>query len=121
MIFGQCYFPKRTLLKDRIYEALFCSQDEFIDYAIIETGVYERFPEVQLGTTTSTGVNTCSRKYNESGVLEWVIDHSKVISTAADMLQKWVLSRKKPIGIIKIPIVLKNSIGNEAITSHGLL
>ena len=109
------------LFRDQGYEALFCSQDEFIDYAIIETGVYEKFPEVQLGTTTSTGVNICSRKYNESGVLEWVIDHSKVISTAAGMLQKWVLSRKKPIGVTKIPLVLKNPIGNEAITSHELL
>ncbi len=94
------------LLSEGNYDALFCTQDEFIDYAMVETGVTDKFPSVQLGIMVGKGVNTRSAKYNRLGVLSWTHDMGNMVSVAADMVQQWLLSRRMPKDIVKLKLQL---------------
>jgi len=40
-----------------------------------------------------------SRKYHHYEPIKWLINSGEVVSKAADLLQRWLLSRKKPKGI----------------------
>jgi DNA-binding transcriptional regulator YhcF (GntR family) len=95
------------LLKEGGYDAFFCQQDEFIEYVLIETGLYDRFRHVQLGTMHGKRSNNRSRKFNQAGVLIWTIDFGKAITLAADILQEWFMSRKRVSGVTQVKIDLK--------------
>jgi DNA-binding transcriptional regulator YhcF (GntR family) len=83
------------LIRDSGYDAMFCYQDDFLDYVLIETGVIDRFPGLKLGCTRSAGINTRSRKFVEANPVGWAIDHIGAISLAADRLQEWVLTKQR--------------------------
>jgi hypothetical protein len=82
------------LLREGGYDAMFCTQDEFIEYVTVDTGVMDKFPSVQLATIRGTGANGRGRKYRELGLLDLVMDNTQVIAKAADIVQNWVLSRQ---------------------------
>jgi hypothetical protein len=95
------------LLTEGRYDALFCPQGEFIDYVMVETGLYRRYENLTLGVMCGTGADPNLTKLAELGVLQWVVDHPKIISQGANLLQQWVLNRKPPQGVIKISVALK--------------
>jgi hypothetical protein len=95
------------VLREGKYDALYCMQDEIIDFVVIETGLYDQFKGLQLGTTRGPGANTRSLLYNQTPVFEWMMDHAKVMETAADMLQQWVFSRHSAKDVIRIKVELK--------------
>jgi len=86
------------------YDALFCLQEEFLDYVLVETDLLREFPSLQLASMTAPVLNTRSRKYTQSGVARWIMDFPRMISTAADLLQEWVLIRNCPKEIVKMDI-----------------
>jgi DNA-binding LacI/PurR family transcriptional regulator len=95
------------IVKEGGYDVLFCLQDELIDYTIIATGLIDQLPKLQLGSLRYPGANTRSQKYNESGVLEWMVNPPKIIELAADMVQQWVLTRHMTKNVTRIKLELK--------------
>jgi DNA-binding LacI/PurR family transcriptional regulator len=82
------------LLTEGGYDAVFCTQDELIEYVMVDTGVMDKFPSVQLATLRGTGANARSRKYRSLGLLDLYMDNTQLVSRAADIIQDWVLSRQ---------------------------
>ncbi|NLE28989.1 MAG: GntR family transcriptional regulator [Phycisphaerae bacterium] len=85
------------------YDCIFCPQEEFLESVIIEPDMDKKFPELKLASMTGPML-TRSRKYNEFGVIRWVWDFPQMISSAADILQQWVLRRKRPTENVSIQI-----------------
>jgi hypothetical protein len=90
-------------LKEGEYDCVFCPQEEFLESVIIEPDLDKQFPGLKLASMTGPEL-TRSRKYNEFGVIRWLCDFPHMFSSAADLLQQWVLTRKRPTENISIPI-----------------
>jgi len=103
--------PYRDLMRERLrsegYDGLFCLHEEFLDFVVVETGLLGEFPGLQLASMTDPILNTRTRTYNQSGVARWVMDFPRMISTAADLLQEWVLTRTCAKAIVKLEIPFK--------------
>jgi hypothetical protein len=102
------------VLREGGYDALFCIQDEIIDFVIVETGLCDQFKGLQLGTTRGPGANTRSFRYNQTSVFEWIIDHPKVMEIAAKKLQQSVFTRQSGADAVRIKINLKQNNGLKA-------
>jgi hypothetical protein len=74
-----------------------------LESVIIEPDLDKQFPGLKLASMTGPEL-TRSRKYNEFGVIRWLCDFPHMFSSAADLLQQWVLTRKRPTENISIPI-----------------
>jgi DNA-binding LacI/PurR family transcriptional regulator len=92
------------LLTEGGYDAIFCTQDEFIAYALAETGVMDKFPDVQLATIRGIGPNNRCRRYRRIGVVDLMCDPTDMVSRAADIVQKWVLSRRPTKEIVRLKL-----------------
>ncbi|MFA7175038.1 MAG: GntR family transcriptional regulator [Kiritimatiellia bacterium] len=90
-------------LRDYQCDALFCMQDEILDNAVVQTGLYDELPGLQL-LTTAAGINVRTRKYNEIGVVKWQVDYPAMITTATEMLQQIVVGRKKTEEVIRLKV-----------------
>jgi DNA-binding LacI/PurR family transcriptional regulator len=90
-------------LREGGYDCVFCPQEEFLESVIIEPDLDKKFPGLKLASMTGP-VLTRSRKYNEFGVIRWLWDFPQMISSAADLLQEWVLTRKRPTDNISLQI-----------------
>lgn len=88
---------------DGKYDAIFCPQEEFLESVVIETKLVERDGGITLGSMTGPML-TRGRRYNEFGVIRWLWDFPRMIAQAADTLQQWVLSGKRPTESIKLEI-----------------
>jgi hypothetical protein len=94
----------RRLLQEGGYDAVFCNQGVFIDRVMVETGLTEEFPHVQLATLCFRGFHTGSRKFCQIGPLQWDGDPCEMVSIAADMLQSWVFSRQAPKDVVRLKL-----------------
>lgn len=92
------------LLKDGGYDAVFCSQDEFVDYVMAQTGLMDEFTAVRTATLRSTCPNQRSIRYASLNCLEWQTNAGGMISAAADLVQRWVLSRQAPKGVLRLKL-----------------
>ncbi|MFA9479533.1 GntR family transcriptional regulator [Phycisphaerales bacterium AB-hyl4] len=108
------------LIREDDYDSVFCYQDDFLDYVVIETGLIDRLPGVKFGCTRSAGVNTRSRRFVEADPIGWSIDHMKAISLAADRLQEWVLSKRPFDKVIQLEFIRHDSAGGYGL-SKGVL
>ncbi len=86
------------------YDTIFCPQEEFLDYVIVQTGLYDNFDGMQLAAITGPGANARTRQYNELGVWKWVTDFPEMISRASDMLQRAVLTNNVSDEIVTLKI-----------------
>jgi hypothetical protein len=93
-------FLEQTLREGK-YDAFFCYQDEVIDYVLMETGLIDQFPKLQLGTTYFPPTNTRSRRFNQTPIVKLLFKPSLLIESAANMLQEWVYTRSRPKDISK--------------------
>ena len=98
-------------------DAAFCYQDEFVDYVLLETGVADRMPELQLATMVPLSIYSRSQKFNQSHVLTGLLDQSRLIQTAANLLQDAVYARLQPKNVP--PIQLELAKDGEKITFPG--
>jgi len=93
------------LVREGGYDALFCYQEEFLDYVVVDNGLLDRLSSLSLGATRSVDINIRSRRYVEAAPAIWQIDHVGAISAAADRLQEIVLSRRRSNEVVTIPLV----------------
>ncbi len=91
------------LLQEGGFDTLFCTQDNFLDFVLMETGIIDSLPQVQLIAPVVVDGNVRTRKYNEIRPWTWSWDSAEVVSKGADIVQRWVLSRNRPQGITRIP------------------
>lgn len=87
-------------------DAVFCHQDEVVDYVLMETGLYDRVPDLQVATLVPLKINNRSQKFNRSHVLTGVLDQSRLIQTAANLLQDAVYARLQPKDVQAIQLDL---------------
>lgn len=90
------------LLREGNYDAVFCTQDEFVDYVIAQTHLFETCRSLRIATLRSGMPNERSIKYLQLGCLEWSSRTGDLLATAAELVQQWVLARHKPTGVIRI-------------------
>jgi len=90
------------LIREGGYDTVFSTQDEFLEYVIVETGLVDRFPEMQLATMRGIGPNMRCRRYRQAGVLDLVCDSTAMVARAADLLQRWVLERQPAGQVIRL-------------------
>ncbi len=95
-------------LQDGSYDALFCNAGQLIDRSIIETGLADAFPDVQLATLCNLGMHTGSRGFSRHHPLQWSLNFAGMISTAADILQEMILSQRRTNKVIRIPFINLN-------------
>jgi DNA-binding LacI/PurR family transcriptional regulator len=98
----------QQILKEGHYDALFCYHDDFLDSLVVETGLVEQFNGLKLATFGGCG-SYRSHRYCQHGVVEWVLDFSKIIEKAADLLQEWVLTHHRPRSIPLVRIERKDN------------
>lgn len=87
------------------YDAMFCYQEEFLDYVIVDNGLLDRLDHLSLGATRSVDINIRSRRYVQAAPAIWQIDHVGAISAAADRLQEIVLSKRPFNEVVTVPLV----------------
>jgi DNA-binding LacI/PurR family transcriptional regulator len=97
----------RRLLIEGGYDGVFCTQDEFIDLVMAQTGLMKTFPEVKLGTIRPRNLSYEQRMaYLRLHCLEWLYSSSGMVAKAADLVQQWVLTRQMPKDIIRLKVKL---------------
>lgn len=105
-----CDYSQVDVLRDEVkrqikeggYDTFFCPQDELLDYVVVQTGLHDQLGDLQLATIAGPGLNSRTRKYNESGVWRWITDFPELMATAVDMLQRHVLTRNSTEGVVKL-------------------
>jgi len=90
------------LIRKGGYDTVFCTQDDFVDYALVQSGLIKTFPGLQLATMRAKCPNERSMEYCRQRVLEWINDPAEMVSRAADMVQQWALTRQMPKTAIEI-------------------
>ena len=97
----------RRLILEGDFDAIFCTQDEFIDYALAQTGLIREFPNLAIATRRNVGPNERSMSYCSLSPLEWYSDSGRMISAAADMVQRWAMTRQMPKEVIRLKLTLQ--------------
>jgi DNA-binding LacI/PurR family transcriptional regulator len=102
------------LLEEGSYDAVFSSQGAFINFVLVEMGVMDRHRSVQLATLADgTHMNTAGKKFNSLGILHWYCGSAQMVARAADLVQRWVLTRQMPKGITYINLVSPKDIAQR--------
>jgi DNA-binding LacI/PurR family transcriptional regulator len=86
------------LLNDGQYDSV------FIEHAMVQTGLMDKFPSLQVATFRGTSPNERTIRYAKLGCLEWFTDLGQMMAQAADLVQRWVLSRQMPKGVIHLKL-----------------
>jgi DNA-binding LacI/PurR family transcriptional regulator len=94
------------LINDGHYDAVFCTQDDFIEHALVQTGMMDKFSAVQVATFRGMGPNERTIRYAKLGCLEWFSNLGQVMTQAADLVQRWVLSRQMPKEVFRLKLKL---------------
>ena len=94
------------LMREGGYDAVFCTQGNFINDVLVEAGVTDRYPGVQYATMRGTDINTGSRRFNRLDLCQWFYDYGRMVSEAAAMVQRWTITRQAPRGVVRIKPVL---------------
>jgi len=97
------------LLAEGGYDAVFCTQDEFVDYCFAQTELPKKFPALQLATLRANQPNERSIKYATLNCLEWFHDFGRMMTQTADLIQRWVLSRRMPKETLRLKMELRNA------------
>jgi DNA-binding LacI/PurR family transcriptional regulator len=97
------------MINEGKYDAVFCPQNDFIEHVMIQTGMMEKIQGVQLATFWSSDANVRSMRYCKQKRLEWISNPAEMISQAADLVQRWVLSRQMPTEVIRLKLRQKSS------------
>lgn len=90
------------LLREGNYDAVFCTQDEFVDYVIAQTHLVETCKDVRMATLRSGMPNERSMRYSQLNCIEWSSRTGDMLAKAAELAQEWVLLRRKPAGVIRM-------------------
>jgi DNA-binding LacI/PurR family transcriptional regulator len=94
------------LINDGHYDAVLCTQDEFIEHAMVQTGMMDKFSALQVATFRGMGPNERTLRYANLGCLEWFTNLDQMMAQAADLVQRWVLTRQMPKEIMRLELKL---------------
>jgi len=94
----------QQLLQREKYDAVFCPQSEFFDLVFADAGRADILNGIHLLTLRTPDGPPHSRRYFEMEIDEWLIDTSRMLLTALDLLQDMTIQRRKWRRVIKIPI-----------------
>lgn len=100
----QCYAQLEELLRHHHYDAVFCPQSEFFDQVFADAGRVQILSGIHLLTMRTPDGPPHSRRYFEMNIDEWVIDTSRMLVTALNLLQDMTLQRRNWRRVVKIPI-----------------
>lgn len=92
------------IIEEGGYDAIFCYQEDLLDYVIVDNGLLSRLGGIAVGATRSGDINVRSRRYVESAPAIWQIDHVGAMAAAADCLQEIVLSKRRLTDVKRIPL-----------------
>lgn len=95
------------LLKEGDYDAVFCTQDEFVDYVIAQTHLADACKHVRFATLRGDVPNERSMKYSQLNCVEWSARTGEMLAAAANLAQEWVFTRRKPGGVIRMKLEKK--------------
>ncbi len=105
----ECYEQLAPLLKEGQFDALFCPQNNFFEQVFVESGRLEFLDGIQLATMHEANSGSKSRRYYETGIIEWVNDTTRMFSLALDLLQEMSLTRRERTRTIRVPIFLDSA------------
>jgi hypothetical protein len=89
-------------LREGGYDGFFCPQSDLIDYVMVQTGMLDRLEGLRIGAISNPRMNTHSRRFCQSGIIQWQADYARMVAEAARMLQEWVFLREVPRGTVRI-------------------
>jgi len=92
------------LLREGHYDAIFTNHGQFLDRVMMETGLLDKFKDIQTATLCNQGTHTGSRRFAEFAPLMWDMNFAEMISVAADILQGLVLNRRNKNRVIRLPV-----------------
>ncbi|MBN1553453.1 MAG: GntR family transcriptional regulator [Phycisphaerae bacterium] len=92
------------ILKEGHYDALFCTQDEFLDYVVAQTPLAEACKNVRVATLRSDAPSERSMMYARLEVLEWAARTGEMLIKAAELAQEWVFTRRNPGGVTRMKL-----------------
>ena len=72
------------------------------DFVLVQGGLMDEFPEVRMGLIGGMIGYAGSRKYIARNPVEWLTDSEQMISVGADRVQRWVLTRTPPKGVVRL-------------------
>jgi hypothetical protein len=98
-----------AILRDGQYDAMFCYQEDILDYVVVQSGLIDRLPGLLLGATRSGDIHNRSRKYAQVNPVVWRIDHIKAIAAAADRLQEMVYLKRSSTEHLLLPLTSSQS------------
>jgi len=90
------------LLREGGFDAVFCTQGTFLDFVLVQGGFMDEFPDVRMGLIGGTVGYGGSRKYIARNPMEWLVDSGTMMSSAADCVQRWVLTRTSSREILRL-------------------
>ncbi|MBN2354760.1 GntR family transcriptional regulator [candidate division KSB1 bacterium] len=82
------------ILSEGCYDAVMCTQGEFIAYVIADTDLYDKYSNILYVIRDLNDCNIAGRKFNRLDMVRFRYDLTDIISKAAQELQKWILSKK---------------------------
>jgi DNA-binding LacI/PurR family transcriptional regulator len=88
----------KRIIVEGDYDAVFCMHDQFIDYVLVQTGVLDAMPHVQIAHLREQGPLIKSLKFIESRSLEWTCDIRAMMLEASEALKQKVFFKKKMPG-----------------------
>jgi len=92
------------LMAEGQYDAMFTNHGAFLDRVFVETGLADRFSDVQYATLSNRAIHTGSRRFSDVAPLQWDMDFAGMITMAADLLQEQVFGRRSKPRRIYAPI-----------------
>jgi hypothetical protein len=95
------------LLKEGNYDAVFCTQDEFVDYVIAQTHLADTCKHVQVATMRGDVPNERSMSYSRLRCVEWAARTGEMLAKAAELAQEWVFTRRKPSRLVRMKLQRK--------------
>ncbi len=99
--------PKYTqyverLIREGSYDAVFCVQDEFVDYILAQTHLAEMCKSIRVATTRGDIPNERSMMYSQLNCVEWRARTGDMLATAAEIAQEFLYTSRKPNSVIRI-------------------
>ncbi len=95
----------KRLFKNVRFDAVYCTQDEYIAHILIESGLWKTLPDVIFGTQINPlGATINLPRYIKVPVITWMMDFPALFARAAELVQEALLAGKKLEGVIQMEV-----------------
>ena len=95
----------RQILKQQNFDAIYCTQDEYIAYVLVDNGIYQSTSDLVFGTQINTSAATINLpRYIDVPVVTWIMDFPAFFAHSAELVQQSLLTGEKLKDIVRIKI-----------------